>query len=359
MKNKFLAALSASILLSPALLSAQTVASYGEPHSAVQVTFFPPLGTNGLRAARYTNDFSLNLLAGVSKNERAFALTGLTNVVLGNASGFQLSGLVNYTGGETLAFQLGGLANVGLGDALGVQLAGLANVARNLTGLQFGGLANVARDVAGLQFGGLFNVARDVAGLQFGGLFNFARDVEGVQFAGIFNIANSSDYPIGIVNIIRNGEMSVGLGYNEIGTTSLTFRSGGRVLYGILGVGWNHKVDGDDEAFSLMGGYGAHINILPWLRINNEITFEGVDNFNNEESNTFKTGYALLPAFRLGHFELFGGPSINYMQTKDADKIDLFPRNSIWEREYPSRGRRSYKLQQAFIGWQVGVHYIF
>ena len=327
-KNKILAVLSAVFLLTATSLSAQTVEPGGEPHSGAQVTFFPPLGTNGLHASRYTNDFSFNLLVGVSKNERAFAFAGLTNIIRNNASGFQFAGLANYTGGK-------------------------------VSGMQFAGLGNVAGDVTGFQFGGLGNVTRDVTGFQFGGLFNKARNVKGVQFSGILNIADHSDYPIGLINIIKDGEMSVAVGYNEIGTTSLTFRSGGRVLYGILGVGWNHKVDGAGNGVSIMAGYGAHINILPWLRINNEITFESVDCFQNENSNTFKAGYALLPAFRLGHFELFGGPSVNFMQTKDPEMFDLFPKNPFWEKERTLEGRESTKLQQAFIGWQVGVQYIF
>ena len=315
-----------------------------EYRSAVQVTFFPPLGTNGLHSARYTNRFSLNILAGTSANEQAFALAGLTNVILNDASGFQLAGLANYTGGRAHGFQFAGLANIVRGDH---------------RGFQFGGLANTARNVEGFQFGGLGNVARDVEGFQFGGLFNVARRVKGAQFAGLLNIAESSDYPVGIVNIIREGEMGIAIGYNEIGTTSLTFRSGGRVLYGILGVGYNHKVEGENDGISIMGGYGAHINILPWLRINNELTMESIDGFNNEHGNTFKASYALLPAFRLHHFELFGGPSVNFMQTKDPGMFDLFPRNQFWKETHTPAGGQPDKLMQAFIGWQVGVQYIF
>ncbi len=324
MKNRILAALSALILLSTTWLSAQAVEPGGEPHSGAQVTFFPPLGTNGLHAGRYTNDFSFNLLVGISKNERAFALAGLANVIRGNASGFQLAGLANYTGGKVS----------------GMQLAGLTNIA--------------AGNVAGFQFAGLGNVANDVAGFQFGGLFNKARNVKGAQFAGILNIAQSSDFPIGLVNIIKDGEMSVAVGYNEIGTTSLTFRSGGGVMYGILGAGFNHKIDDSNDAVSLVAGYGAHIDILPWLRINNEVTVEALGLFGSGGSRTFKAGYALLPAFRLGHFELFGGPSVNFMHSGDPKIFDLFPGGSFWDKE-PSPNKR----QQAHIGWQVGVQVIF
>ncbi len=75
-----------------------------EYRSAVQVTFFPPLGTNGLHSARYTNRFSLNILAGTSANEQAFAFAGLSNVIFDNASGFQFAGLTNYTGGSGFGF---------------------------------------------------------------------------------------------------------------------------------------------------------------------------------------------------------------------------------------------------------------
>ncbi len=198
-------------------------------------------------------------------------------------------------------------------------------------------------------------MAEDVDGFQFGGLFNKARNVNGIQFAGLLNIADHSDYSIGLVNIIKDGEMGVAVGYNEIGTVSLTFRSGGRVLYGILGLGYNHQVERSKDAMTAVGGFGAHIPIAPWLRINNELTIESIDTFSCEESNTFRAGYALLPAFRIGrHFEIFGGPSLNYMQSEDPKMYDLFPSHSLWERE-----RASGLRQQLHIGWQAGVQFLF
>lgn len=326
-----------------------------EPHSKVHVSFFPPLSTNGNLAHLYTNDFSFNILAGVSKNERAFAFAGLGNIILNNAEGFQFAGLANYTGDLGFGFQFSGLANIVRGDMEGFQFGGLLNTANKLEGFQFSGLANVAYDVDGAQFGGLANIAGDVEGFQFGGLFNVAKRVNGAQFAGLVNVAEKSDYPIGLINIIKEGEMGIGVGYNELGTMSVNFRSGGRVLYGILGVGYNHKVKDSKDALSFVGGYGAHINILPWLRINNELTTESMDCFNNEHSNTFKTGYALLPAFRVGSFEIFGGPGLNYIQSKDPEMIrDFFQKNPLWEERHAS-GR----VQQLYIGWQAGAQFIF
>ena len=336
--------------------SAQNDAEY---HSTVQVSFFPPLSTNGKHAKLYTNDFSSNILAGVSKNERAFAFAGLSNIIRNDATGFQFAGLSNYTGGEGRAFQFAGLTNIVRGNHVGFQFAGLANISRDVDGAQFAGLANIARgDVDGFKFAGLANITRgDVDGFQFAGLFNVAKKVRGVQFAGLFNVAEESDYPIGIVNIIKRGEMGVAVGYNEIGTTSLTFRSGGRVLYGILGFGYNHRAPKGETA-TIVGGYGAHINIMPWFRINNEITTENIGIF-SEDSDTFKSGYALLPAFRpVPCVEIFGGPSINFMQSTEEKMFDLFPDNYIKRRTITTKNGTP-KMQQVFVGWQAGVQFIF
>lgn len=348
--------------------------SRDEYHRTFQVSFFPPLSTNGIHAGRYTNDVSFNILAGVSRSERAFTFGGLANIIKEDARGVQFAGLVNYIGGEGRGLQFGGLANIGIGDQTGLQFGGLVNTSGDLVGGQFGGiyngagnvkgfqysgLANVAKDVAGFQFGGLVNVAKDLDGFQFGGLVNVAKRVRGVQFAGLVNVAEHSDYPIGIVNIIKDGEKSIGLGYNDIGTMSVNFRSGGRVLYGILGVGYNHKVADREDALTLTAGYGAHINIAKWFRINNEITFESIDAIFNDkrehpDTSTLRMSYALLPAFRLWNFELFGGPSINFLRTDDPGMYDLFSKNDLW-RQLRLSGIR----KQVYIGWQAGLQYIF
>ncbi len=352
MKKIFLAAL-AGLLMVPAV-SAQ------EPHSKFQATFFTPLGTNGKHACEYTNDFSLNILAGVSKNERKFALAGLANIILNDAEGFQFAGLGNYVGNNARGFQLAGLANIVKGDFVGFQFGDLLNTADNVYGFQFSGLVNKANQLVGAQFGGLVNIADDVEGVQFGSLVNIAKDVNGTQIAALVNIADSNDYPIGLVNIIKTGEMGVGASYDELGTLSLAFRSGGRVTYGILGVGYNFNTDKDRDATVITGGIGAHINIAPKFRLNNELTmttfsaFTG-DCYSDDDDNihTYKAGYSLLPAYRLGKFEVFAGPSVNYIQTNNPDTYSILPENSLWDKV------KGAKVQQLYIGWQAGVQFIF
>jgi hypothetical protein len=293
----------------------------GEKHAAFQFGFVPPLSTNGFYAPQYTNGASLNVLLGVSKNETGFALGGIANVITNNASGLQIAGLANYAGNEVDGVWLSGLINI---------------VGNSHTGIQVAGLVNTAKDVSGIQIAGLVNVAEKVIGVQIGGLLN---------------IAGESDWPIGLVNLIRNGEKSVSVTYNEIGSGVISFRSGGKHTYGIVGIGYNHKATA--HSFVIETGIGLHTNINPWLRINHEIRNEFIGRTTGSK-RTDKVGYYLLPAFRIApHLEVFGGVSVNYMETGNSKHINMFLGHSLWDRQVSS------KLQQIFIGYQAGVQYLF
>lgn len=319
-------------VLTYSTLSAQTST---EKRTTFQLTFFPPLSTNGMYSHQYTNTISINLLAGISQNEEAFTWGGLANVVLNDAKGFQMAGLANYVGN----------------DGQGFQNAGLANINKNrFSGFQMAGLANTASEMKGFQFSGLVNIASDVNGVQFAGLINIAKDVHGVQFAGLINIAENSDCPIGLINIIKNGEKGIAVTYDAIGSTVVSFRSGGKYTYGILGVGYNHK--SSNNSLVTEGGLGAHIPVTPWFRINNELKATSIGN--NTDEPVFNAGYSLLPAFRIGkHVELFAGAGINYMDTKDMNNLKMFPNHSLWKKSGSSR------MQQLYIGYQFGLQYIF
>ncbi|MDR2893880.1 MAG: hypothetical protein LBU97_00250, partial [Alistipes sp.] len=263
-----------------------------ERHSTLQVTLFPPLGTNGREAKDYTNDISLNLLVGVSRNERALALAGVAGIVHGDARGVQFAGvlgavgndargvqfagLANAVGNDGAGVQFGGVTNMVGGEFTGVQFGGLGNMTGSLEGIQFGGVGNIAGNVRGIQFGGWGNIAGKIEGIQFGGLGNVAGKVEGAQIGGLLNVAGTvrgtqvgvvnvarhNDVPIGLVNLIRDGEMGVAITYNDLGTLGATFRSGGRVTYGILGLGCNTRFRG---TWSVVGGIGAHIPVVSRL----------------------------------------------------------------------------------------------
>ncbi|MCD7900429.1 MAG: hypothetical protein LUH22_11315 [Bacteroides sp.] len=335
-----------------------------EKQSAIHISFIPPLSTHGTQAGEYTNGVSINFLAGISKNEKYFTFGGLANIIKNNASGVQFAGLANVIGNRASGLQFAGLFNASRG-ANGLQFAGLANVTENLvgfqfaglgnvvtkvTGIQFAGLGNVAENVIGFQFGGIGNIAGNVTGFQFGGIFNVARNVTGFQLGSILNIAENSDYPIGLVNIIKNGEKSIGFTYDDTGSILTSFRSGGRVLYGILGIGYNHKAE--DEHYVVEGGFGAHIPIVERFRINVELKSQYMTSFSN--SDVTKSGLSILPAYKLtSNLELFAGPSLNYMESDNIKNGDLFPGHNLWKKYSDT------KLKQLFFGYTAGIQWIF
>lgn len=316
-----------------------------DKHTTFHLSFFPPLSTNGIKAYEYTNGASFSLLTGISKNEENFSFAVLSNVITNDAKGFQFAGLSNFIGNNGKGMLFSGLANITRGSYCGFQFAGLGNIVKN--------------DVTGFQFAGLINIAKNVNGFQFAGLINKAKNVNGVQFAGLINIAENSDYPIGLINIIKNGEKGIAITYNETGSVMATFRSGGRVTYGIIGVGYNHKTSG--RSYATEAGFGVHINCLSWFRINNELkaaSFGASDSpfiVNDDKlSNTVMVAnYSILPAFKISpHFELFGGPSLNYMNSESTN-TELNFGHSIWKKTGSTR------LQQIYVGYQVGVQYLF
>jgi hypothetical protein len=337
------------------------------------VGFIYPLSTNGTDAPHLSNRFSLHLLAGVSRNEEAFCLSGISSVIKEDASGvvisgiythvgdtargMQISGLVNVTGKEVKGLQLAGLANV-TGTLDGAQVAGFSNVAGKVKGIQIAGFANSSKvadvQVAGfanitkqskaLQLSGFMNVTRD-AGSQISGFINVAKKVKGVQIAGLINIAEENDYPIGLINIIKNGERQIGVGVDETGTTLLTFRSGGKVLYGILGAGYNFK--DADARYVLEGGMGAHFSFNKYFRTNLEITTAALTDFDN---NVYmKSTTRLLAAVKVvDRIEFFAGPSFNYLGYERGQ-------NDIRNDRYLWRERSRDHFNGLYIGITGGI----
>jgi hypothetical protein len=331
-----------------------------------QFTFLYPLGTNGVESSKYENKVSVNVLAGISRSEKVFTFGGLANIILHDAAGIQfaglynhigndgggflLSGLVNSTNGKYDGSQIAGLVNRVKGNYNGLQLAGLANhVGENYAGLQFAGLMNCVKgNYIGIQFAGLTNISRNISGAQISGLLNIAKKAKGMQLAGLVNVADSSNCPIALINLIKNGEKSIAITYGETGSMIVSFRSGGKVTYGIVGLGYNHEIN--NKLFVTESGLGVHVNFSSRLRINNELKCE---NSILSKYNTFKSGYYLLADYKLAHLSVFAGPSIGYMYSNDINNADMFTGISLWKKIDLS------KLKQAFIGYQFGIQYIF
>ena len=259
-------------------------------------SFIPPLSSNGINASQYTNGASFSILAGMSANERNFTFASISNVIANEARGLQFAGISNYIGKQGQGVAFAGMTNITKGTYKGVQLAGL------------------------------LNTSKDITGLQFAGLLNIAGKVRGVQFAGLLNIAEESDCPIGLVNIVKRGEMGIALTYDILGNGIVSFRSGGKYTYGIIGFGYNHKLPGNNKTVA-EAGYGVHIPCYSWFQINNEFK---VTSTATSDKPFLNASYSLLPSFKIKkHYNIFGGASLNYSTTTEMDNQTLFGRHSI------------------------------
>jgi hypothetical protein len=329
-----------------------------------------PLSTNGVHAPLDTNNLSIHLLVGVSSVEKGSSFAGLSNVVRNEAVGAQFAGFSNHIGRESKGglfagfantyrsaqgSQFAGFANLAQGKVKGAQFTGFLNTASDVDGVQFAGFSNIAKDISASQFAGFINIAKDVKGSQFAGFINIAKKVTGTQVAGFINIAESSDCPIGIINIIKKGEKSVGATLDESQTSMLTFRSGGRSLYGIIGAGYNFK--NKDEVYAFEAGFGAHFFSSRYFRLNLELTQSMLENF--EDGEYFKSTLRLLPALKITKtLEFFVGPSMSFVTTNTVEGLALHSKDDknvihTWQ------NRSSDFRQSLLIGYQGGVQFIF
>lgn len=330
-----------------------------------------PLSTNGTHAPLDTNNLSIHLLAGISSVEKGFSYAGLSNVVRNESYGVQIAGFSNHIGKQAngalfagflntyrsaKGSQFAGFANLAQKNVEGVQFAGFINATGgDMKGVQFAGFSNIARNISASQFAGFMNVAKDVNGSQFAGFINIAKKVKGAQVAGFINIAETSDNPIGIINIIKNGEKSIAATIDESQTSMLTFRSGGKNMYGIIGVGYNLK--NKDEVYAFEAGLGAHFFKSKYFRLNMELTQTILESF--EKGEYFKGTFRLLPAVKVAPWlEIFGGPSINFVSTNTAEGKALHPDSDdlvihTWQRKH------SGFQQSLYVGYQAGLQFVF
>jgi hypothetical protein len=308
-----------------------------------------PVSSNGTRAPRDTNSFSLNLIAGVSAAERGISLAGLSNVVRQDARGLQIAGFSNNVGKNADGVLLAGFMNTS-GNGKGLALAGFTNFARNSSGTQVAGFLNKAGNVSTLQLAGFMNLAGNLKGAQVGGFMNIAKRSNGTQ-VGFINIADSARTQVGIINIAKNNEKSLALMTDENRTALLDFNSGGKILYGILGIGYNFKNKKDKYAFET--GLGVHIINTRFFLVNTELVSGGLESFKGGEN--FKSSIRLMPAIKIANsIEIFGGPSFNYMNTNtDEGKSMVTKYTSSWTR---NNGRDLYGF---YFGYTAGIKALF
>lgn len=348
--------------------------------------FIYPLSSNGQCAQNYSNKLSFHVLAGVSANERAFCFSGIATVVREQADGLIFSGVTNYIGHDAYGMQFAGITNIIGGQSGGFQFAGFSNIARksvhglqvagfsniikdsskglqlagfsNIAGhatdqvagfsnisrstaaVQVAGFSNISKEINGLQLAGFSNIATTVKGSQVAGFINIAQKVSGVQAAGFINIADSSDYPIGLVNIIRNGEQYLGISVEETKTTMVSLRSGSKKVYGILGIGMNAAHA--ELRYGMEGGIGMHVPLSFLFRIKTEFALLSLTDF--RDGVLMKSTVHIMPSMKLGRsFELFAGPGFSFINS--PQHLSTTGMEYLWSRQ--SKG--------TFYGMSIGA----
>ncbi len=354
-------------------LCTATQTTMAQEHQKAHIGLVYPISTNGTNAASISNTISLHALAGLSAGEDGVAISGLSTIIKGNQSGAVVSGLSNTISGSANGTQVAGIVNIIGGTSSGVTVAGLVNVAKSTKGVQAAGLVNLSAGNANAQLAGLSNVSKEatvqiaglsntaknnsdiqIAGLvntsgnskgQIAGLINISKKAKGTQIAGLVNIAEESNYPIGFVNIIKKGEKQIGATIDEVGNSVIAFRSGGKYTYGIVGAGYNIKME--NAPYILEVGLGGRISFSKILRLNIEVSNTVNTDFWNDAyyKSSFRPLLGLTLAKRL---EIVAGPSFNYVNY--MSNLKTYRENTV----YNFFGSQA--INSLFFGGLLGVH---
>lgn len=344
------------------LANAQNTESELGKKRIAQLTFITPIGSNGLYAGEITNNFSINMLIGLSGGVQGFELGGLHNTTKGDVRGVQLAGLGNVSTGVVNGLQIGGLYNVDVNLTKGLIAAGIANVVTGPSaGAHFAGITNVTlRESWSFQASGISNVSVEGNhGMQIAGISNYnGKESEGAQLAGIANvnlaehnsfqlagianvainttkgtqIAGIANYtkklngfqlgliniadtvergvPLGLFSIVKHGYYAFELEANDAFWINGTYKMGVPKLYNIFTLGFNRQ--NGQEMWAVGLGLGSLLPVGKHWGFNIDLTASHVN-----ENEWWTEDLNLLNRLKwnawvdLGPLQLFGGASIN------------------------------------------------
>ncbi len=359
-------------------------------HRAFQMSFFYPLGTNGIDAPLYENNLSLNILGGMNGGVNGVEIGGLLNSNAGNVFGFQVAGIANVTTGtadgiiaagianvvkdSSRALMFSGVANVIGGGAYGIYGAGISNTINgSFTGIQVAGISNITNgnsygmqsagisntnvgNFVGLQVAGISNInAGNFIGGQFG-LFNTAKNVTGVQF-GLINIAHKYDggVPFGLISFVKEGYHALELSAEETVYANLKFKLGVERLYNIFKVGYT--VGNTDNLLTYGIGIGSMTNLGERARISLDLSANHIVRPNTNAELELLNKADLAFRYKIGeHFDVFAGPSINvYVMENTGESAALDPTYTMWEETWWN-GNGSTAV---WVGGQAGINVNF
>ncbi|WP_229239641.1 carboxypeptidase-like regulatory domain-containing protein [Echinicola soli] len=313
-----------------------------------QVSLVPRLSTHGMMNSQIINHASFNIIGGYTAGTNGVELGGIFNINRKDANYLQAAGIFNLVGGDVSGVQLAGISNRVLGKASGFQAAGLYNHTGPFTGFQLAGLHNEATSSKGLQIAGLMNISEGNTENQISGLINIGKKVTGFQLTTLLNEADSSAYPIGLINIIKTGEKSFTLGYDELKYSMFTVRTGGTYSYGIVGLA--HATEDRTYNWAIDAGLGLHFVNTKWFDLDGELVSR--TSFGPPETTLSLASMKLLPAFSPHkNIKLFCGPSLNFLMRQNAEENHI----PGWVIEDNSNATR---VQAWYMGLSVGLQFV-
>jgi hypothetical protein len=244
-----------------------------------------------------------------------FAVAGGLLASTGETNGFTVAP-VSVSGGDLNGFHVSAVS-LGLANVSGIQAGMIDFASGRVVGAQLGMIEIAGDGVHGLQ-AGLINIGGDVTGAQLG-LVNIAHAVHGTQI-GLVNVAETSDVPIGLVNVITKGHLHLAAWGSETSVVNVALKLGGEGVYTTLTGGFNPH--GGGQPFL---SYGAGIGLRKrWGNWYGELEASVEDlhqlnaNWNTEALSTglrLNIGYQLYEALAI-----FAGPQLNVLVAFNAGR---------------------------------------
>jgi hypothetical protein len=371
-----------------------------------QITFISPLGTNGMDAAKFNNNISVNIFAGynggltgiefggfsntIKHNMDGVQFAGFSNVVLGRSSGLQFSGFSNvnmksFKGfqvsgfsnvvcdsskilqgagfsnvvmGKTQGIQVSGFSNVVTADATAVQLAGFVNVVKGKTnGAQLAGFINVStNDTKGIQVAGFTNISiGDLEGVQAAGFFNYAKKLKGVQL-GVINYCDTIEkgIPIGVISIVKHGYKAFDFGADETFYLNASFLTGVNHFYNKFSV--SARPGGSHFYWSYGYGVGSNFEISKKFDLNIELSSHQimVDDWEDYDLNLLNKAKLNLLFNLTNNFSIYGGVSYNVFVSNKTNSEGQYTNSGIVPWSHYSEIHHN-SLVEMYPGFSVGI----
>ncbi|WP_338865806.1 caspase family protein [Myxococcus stipitatus] len=228
------------------------------------------------------------------------------NVSSQSMKGAQLSVGTSWVDGDFEGYQAAVGVSMVRGHMKGMQMSVGMSYADSAKGAQLSFL-NVGGDVRGMQLG-LINIAGKMNGLQLG-LINVSRDLE-------------SGVPVGLLNIVRNGQFHVEAYGNDFNYANVSLKVGSRYLYTALVVGMGSIRSRGPSHWSTGVGIGGHLPLTERFFADVDVVTHSIYEWGDGEGNRLLHQARLMLGFQVTpHFAIIAGPTANLLHGFNGEAV--------------------------------------